>query len=87
MAEASESRPQVPGRKEQGEEAVQGKDRRVRTRVIKGSAARPRGGRYYPSSSSLPGFSPATRSRTCQRCGFEAFFYAERCRCGEPFEQ
>lgn len=86
MAEVSESRSEASGSGEPAAGRVGEQERRVKTRVVKDSAPRPRGGRYYPSSSSLPGFLPRTRSRTCRKCGFEAFLFAERCRCGEPFE-
>ncbi|HEX2179951.1 MAG TPA: hypothetical protein VHL54_10620 [Actinomycetota bacterium] len=45
---------------------------------------RQRQGRW-PTSPYLPGFTSKVASRTCPKCGFEAFAYAERCRCGTPF--
>jgi hypothetical protein len=42
---------------------------------------RQRQGRW-PTSPYLPGFTSKVASRSCPKCGFEAFAYAERCRCG-----
>jgi hypothetical protein len=45
---------------------------------------RQRQGRW-PTSPYLPGFTSKVASRRCPKCGFEAFAYADRCRCGAPF--
>ena len=42
---------------------------------------REREGRW-PTSPYLPGFTSKVASRTCPKCGFEAFAWAEKCRCG-----
>lgn len=50
-------------------------------RVTPTGSPRQRQGRW-PTSSYLPGFTSKVASRTCPKCGFEAFAYAEKCRCG-----
>lgn len=38
----------------------------------------------WPTSSYLPGYTSAVASRVCPKCGFEAFAWAKKCRCGTP---
>lgn len=41
----------------------------------------------FPTSAYLPGYRSNVRSRECPKCGFEAFGYAQSCRCGHIFEE
>ena len=38
----------------------------------------------WPTSPYLPGYNSNVASRVCPKCGFEAFAWAKRCRCGAP---
>jgi hypothetical protein len=51
------------------------------TTVVPAGQFRDKQGRW-PTSSYLPGYNSSVASRACPKCGFEAFAWAERCRCG-----
>jgi len=38
----------------------------------------------FPTSSYLPGYTSNIESKVCPKCGFEAFKFADKCRCGTP---
>ena len=38
----------------------------------------------FPTSSYLPGYTSNIESKVCPNCGFEAFKFADKCRCGTP---
>lgn len=38
----------------------------------------------FPTSSYLPGYTSNVQSKVCPNCGFQAFKFADKCRCGTP---
>lgn len=51
--------------------------------VVPAGSFRDKQGRW-PTSSYLPGYNSNVASKACPKCGFEAFAWADRCRCGAP---
>lgn len=52
--------------------------------VVPAGKFRDKQGRW-PTSSYLPGYNSSVASRVCPKCGFEAFAWADQCRCGTKF--
>jgi hypothetical protein len=51
--------------------------------VVKAGSFREKAKRF-PTSSYLPGYTSNVESKVCPKCGFEAFKFADKCRCGTP---